>query len=311
MNATFGARNRDPYFVQARTGAPSAFGLLLNLISYKVSVSMGSSLSQGQRKHVDDLLYLLKKSELSVSQKALYRLVREIALTYSFYPDRGSLKLSDWEKVGKVLHSKISLEVDILHAWHLCRHAIEMFGRKEEELSSPVTPPSDTLPEKEALTSDSKAEVSKSEVLPSASSDIVIPSAPSDTEIPSAPTDIEQKILKPLSEILKPPSEILKPPSASSVPSPSVSSDIEQKSSNIELKPPPSNIVLKSSFQKMVENCKADVAISGEELAELLSVCPVQYQPGPQAGQQIAEWEGLPFQILRELKKAISAYGIM
>ncbi|XP_060542659.1 uncharacterized protein LOC117676151 isoform X2 [Pantherophis guttatus] len=37
MNATFGARNRDPYFVQARTGAPSAFGLLLNLISYKVS----------------------------------------------------------------------------------------------------------------------------------------------------------------------------------------------------------------------------------------------------------------------------------
>ncbi|XP_034262395.2 endogenous retrovirus group K member 10 Gag polyprotein-like [Pantherophis guttatus] len=240
----------------ARTDALSAFGLL-NLISLKVSVSMGPSLSQGQWKHVDDLVYLLKKSELSVSQKALYRLVREIALTCSFYPDRGSLKLSDWEKVGKVLHSKISPEVDILHAWQLCRHAIEMFGQKEEKVSSLLTPPSlqhttnvicPPLSEKEVLSPDSKA--------------IIIPSVPA--LIPSAP---------------------------------SASSDIEPKS--------PSNIVPKSSFQKMVENCKTDVAISGEELAELLSVCPGQYQQGPQAGP-----EGLPFQILRELKKAISDYGV-
>ncbi|XP_058039686.1 uncharacterized protein LOC131198731 [Ahaetulla prasina] len=60
----------------------------------------------------------------------------------------------------------------------------------------------------------------------------------------------------------------------------------------------------------MVENCKKDAAISGEELAELLSVCPVQYHPGPQAGQQIAEWEGLPYQILCELKRTVTDYGV-
>ncbi|KAG8134209.1 hypothetical protein E2320_007335 [Naja naja] len=66
---------------------------------------------------------------------------------------------------------------------------------------------------------------------------------------------------------------------------------------------------VQSSFQKMVETCKRDASVTG---SELLSVCPVQYHQGQgqQLGQQIAEWEGLPYQILRELKKAITDYGI-
>ncbi|KAG8139485.1 hypothetical protein E2320_002249, partial [Naja naja] len=38
--------------------------------------------------------------------------------------------------------------------------------------------------------------------------------------------------------------------------------------------------------------------------------CAISSGTGKQLGQQIAEWEGLPYQILRELKKAIKDYGI-
>ncbi|KAG8140239.1 hypothetical protein E2320_002950 [Naja naja] len=64
--------------------------------SAHVSVSMGSSLSEEQRKHVDELGYLLKKNHNEVSQHSLIQLVQEIAAQCLWYPEKGSLKLADW-----------------------------------------------------------------------------------------------------------------------------------------------------------------------------------------------------------------------
>ncbi|KAG8147284.1 hypothetical protein E2320_011875 [Naja naja] len=204
---------------------------------------MGSSFSEEQRKHVDELGYLLKKNHNEVSQRSLIPLVQEIAAQCLWYPEKGSLKLADWEKIGRTLHTEPRASVGVLHVWHLCQHAIEKFGTAAISLLTPP-PPCYTAP-------------------------IVCPPSSSEsmTITPSAPVDTGQH-----------------------------SHD------------PP----VQSSFQKMVETCKRDASVMGLELAELLSVCPVQYYQGEgqQLGQQIAEWEGLPYQILRELKKAITDYGI-
>ncbi|KAG8136447.1 hypothetical protein E2320_005027 [Naja naja] len=204
---------------------------------------MGSSLSEEQRKHVDELGYLLKKNHNEVSQRSLIRLVQEIAARCLWYPEKGSLKLADWEKIGRTLHTGPRASVEALQVWHLCQHPIEKFGTAAISLLTPP-PPCYTAP-------------------------IVCPPSSSEsmTITPSGPVDTGQHSHNP---------------------------------------------PVQSSFQKMVETCKRDALVTGSELAELLSVCPVRYHQGQgqQLGQQIAEWEGLPYQILRELKKAITDYCI-
>ncbi|KAG8128301.1 hypothetical protein E2320_015148, partial [Naja naja] len=176
---------------------------------------MRSLLSQEQRKHVDELGYLLKQNHNEVSHASLIWLVQEIASQCLWYPEKGSLKLADWEKIGRTLHTEPRASVEVLHVWHLCKHAIEKFDTAAISLLIPL-PPCYTAP-------------------------IVCPPSSSEsmTITPSAPVDTGQH-----------------------------SHD------------PP----VQSSFQKMGQ--------------------------GQQLGQQIAEWEGLPHQILRELKKAITDYGI-
>ncbi|KAG8122735.1 hypothetical protein E2320_018610, partial [Naja naja] len=186
---------------------------------------------------------LLKKNHNEVSQRSLIRLVQEISAQCLWYPEKGSLKLADWEKMGRTLHTEPRASVEVLQVWHLGRHAIEKFGTAAISLLTPP-PPCYTAPM----------------VYPPSSSESM-------TIAPSAPVDTGQ---------------------------------------------PSHNPPVQSSFQKMVETCKRDASVMGSELAELLSVCPVEYHQGQrqQLGQQIAEWEGLPYQILRELKKAITDYGI-
>ncbi|KAG8129740.1 hypothetical protein E2320_016397, partial [Naja naja] len=194
---------------------------------------MGSSLSEEQRKHVDELGYLLKRNHNEVSQHSLMRLVQEIAAQCLWYPEKGSLKLADWEKIGRTLHTEPRASVEVLHVWHLCQHVIEKFGTAAISLLMPP-PPCYTAPI----------------VCPLSSSEYM-------TITPSAPHSGQHSPL-------------------------------------------------------MVETCKRDALVTVSELAELLSVCPVQYRQGQgqQLGQQIAEWEGLPYQILREFKKSITDYGI-
>ncbi|KAG8139505.1 hypothetical protein E2320_002333 [Naja naja] len=205
---------------------------------------MGSwSSLEEQRKHVDELGYLLKQNHNEVSQRSLIWLVQEIAAQCLWYPEKGSLKLADWEKIGRTLHTEPRASVEVLQVWHLCRYAIEKFDTAAISLLTPP-PPCYTAP---------------IVCLPSSSESMTI--------APSAPVDMGQ---------------------------------------------PSHDPPVQSSFQKMVERCKKDASVTGSELAELLSVCPVQYHQGQgqQLGQQIVEWEGLPYQILRELKKAITDYGI-
>ncbi|KAG8130543.1 hypothetical protein E2320_017109 [Naja naja] len=101
---------------------------------------MGSSLSEEQRKHVDELGYLLKKNHNEVSQRSLIWLIQEIAAQCLWYPEKGSLKLADWEKIGRTLHTEPRASVEVLHVWHLCRHAIQKFDTTAISLLTPPPP---------------------------------------------------------------------------------------------------------------------------------------------------------------------------
>ncbi|KAG8140274.1 hypothetical protein E2320_002967 [Naja naja] len=157
-----------------------------------------------------ELGYLLKKKHNEVSQHSLIWLVQEIAAQCLWYPEKGSLKLADWEKIGSTLHTEPPASVEVLHGWHLCRHAIEKFGTAAISLLTPP-PLCYTAPI------------------------VCPPSSESMTNIRSAPVDTGQHSHYP---------------------------------------------PVQSSFQKMVETCKKDALVMGSELAELLSVCPVQYHQG-------------------------------
>ncbi|KAG8139348.1 hypothetical protein E2320_002114, partial [Naja naja] len=101
---------------------------------------MGSLLFEEQRKHVDELGYLLKKNHNEVSQCSLIQLVQEIAAQCLWYPEKGSLQLADWGKIGSTLHTEPQASVEVLHLWHLCRHAIEKFGTVAISLLMPSPP---------------------------------------------------------------------------------------------------------------------------------------------------------------------------
>uniref|UniRef100_A0A8D0BU39 Gag polyprotein n=1 Tax=Salvator merianae TaxID=96440 RepID=A0A8D0BU39_SALMN len=243
---------------------------------------MGASLSQGQRHHAQELAYLLQKDGQRVPFKSLARLVREIGVQCLWYPEKGSLSLSDWEKIGRVLHEEPRAAIDLLYLWHLCQHAIEKFGRN---FSSPsLVPPAPAVPP--PLPAPAEVEAPKNFSSPSLvpPAPAVPPPLPAEVE---APKNFSSPSLVPPALAVPPP--LLPPP----------------------LPPPPLSVspAPASTFRKMVEECKRDASMDGQELAELLAVCPVTYEQD-QRGQVIASWEGLPYSVLRELRKAIQETGI-
>ncbi|CAM5130503.1 unnamed protein product [Natator depressus] len=59
----------------------------------------------------------------------------------------------------------------------------------------------------------------------------------------------------------------------------------------------------------MVHAAKACSDLTAEELAELVSVCPVTWHNDDQ-GNQVADWVSLPYSVIREVKKAIREFGL-
>ncbi|XP_074808890.1 endogenous retrovirus group K member 5 Gag polyprotein-like [Natator depressus] len=59
----------------------------------------------------------------------------------------------------------------------------------------------------------------------------------------------------------------------------------------------------------MVHAAKARSDLTAEELAELVSVCPVTWQNDGQ-GNPVGTWVSLPYSVIREVKKAIREFGL-
>ncbi|CAM4599955.1 unnamed protein product [Lepidochelys olivacea] len=59
----------------------------------------------------------------------------------------------------------------------------------------------------------------------------------------------------------------------------------------------------------MVHAAKTRSDLTAEELAELVSVCPVTWQDDGQ-GNLVANWVSLPYSVIREVKKAIREFGL-
>ncbi|KAG8147802.1 hypothetical protein E2320_022926, partial [Naja naja] len=70
-----------------------------------------------QRKHVDELGSLLKQNPNEVSQHSLMRLVQEMAAQCLWYPEKGALKLADWETIGRTLPTEPRASVEVLQDW--------------------------------------------------------------------------------------------------------------------------------------------------------------------------------------------------
>ncbi|CAM4629935.1 unnamed protein product [Lepidochelys olivacea] len=64
-----------------------------------------------------------------------------------------------------------------------------------------------------------------------------------------------------------------------------------------------------SLVQQMVHAAKARSDLTAEELADLVSVCPVTWQNDDQ-GNPVGTWTTLPYSVVREVKKAICEFGL-
>ncbi|CAM4599961.1 unnamed protein product [Lepidochelys olivacea] len=64
-----------------------------------------------------------------------------------------------------------------------------------------------------------------------------------------------------------------------------------------------------SLVQQMVHAAKARSDLTAEELADLVSVCPVTWQNDDQ-GNPVGTWTTLPYSVVREVKKAILEFGL-
>ena len=65
---------------------------------------MGNSLSPLQKQRKRDLIYLLHRKGHHDISDSVEDLLREISAFCSWYPEGGSLKLSDWDKIGNKFH---------------------------------------------------------------------------------------------------------------------------------------------------------------------------------------------------------------
>ena len=99
---------------------------------------MGGNLTQPQKEHVRELQFLCQKSGRPTSGKELQDLLGYIYKRCVWYPQKGSLKLRDWERIGCSLHLEPRVPAAVLHTWFQCRFAVECI--------CPVSSPASLLP---------------------------------------------------------------------------------------------------------------------------------------------------------------------
>ncbi|XP_073184458.1 uncharacterized protein [Lepidochelys kempii] len=207
---------------------------------------MGSSLSALQVQHRNELQYLLRKAQHDCPARELTLLLQEVRAKCPWYPEAGSLKLADWERLGQTLHKEPRAPVQALHAWHLCRDVVQRVASDRPSLARLVLSPP-----------------------PSAPAAIPPPASPPVPLLPPPPWP-------------SPPEPVCDHP-------PPVGPPGESSASAQKL----------SLVQQMVHAAKARSDLTAEELADLVSVCPVTWQNDDQ-GNPVGTWTTLPYSVVRE-----------
>ncbi|CAM5112581.1 unnamed protein product [Natator depressus] len=257
---------------------------------------MGSSLSALQVQHRNELQYLLRKAQHDCPARELTLLLQEVSAQCPWYPEAGTLKLADWERLGQTLHEEPRAPVQALHAWHLCRDAIQRVASDRPSLTRLVISPRPSAPAATPPPTDATQCVASEEPSPAPTEGLPIsppPSAPAAIPLPASP-----------------PVPLLPPPPLPSPPEPVCDY-------HPPLKPHASGPPRGSSasaqrlslVQQMVHAAKARSDLTAEELAELVSVCPVTWQNDGQ-GNPVGTWVSLPYSVIREVKKAIREFGL-
>ncbi|CAM4547934.1 unnamed protein product [Lepidochelys kempii] len=225
---------------------------------------MGSSLSALQVQHRCELQYLLRKAQHNCPTRELTLLLQEVSAQCPWYPEAGTLKLAVWERLGQTLHKEPRAPVQALHAWHLCRDAIQRVASDR-----PPPTPTEGLP------------ISPP---PSAPATIPPPALPSGPLLPAPPWP------SPLEPVCDHP-----PPVEPHAPGPPGGSSASAQGLSL--------------VQQMVHAAKTRSDLTAEELAELVSVCPVTWQDDGQ-GNQVTNWVSLPYSVIRDIKKVIREFGL-
>ncbi|CAM5122797.1 unnamed protein product [Natator depressus] len=257
---------------------------------------MGSSLSALQVQHRNELQYLLRKAQHDCPTRELTLLLQEVSAQCPWYPEAGTLKLADWERLGQTLHEEPRAPVQALHAWHLCRDAIQRVSSDRPSLARLVISPRPSAPAATPPPTDATQCVASEEPSPAPIEGLPIPPPP------SAPAAI------PLPA--SPPVPLLPPPPLPSPPEPVC--DYHPPLGPHASGPPRGSSASAqrlSLVQQMVHAAKTRSDLTAEELAELVSVCPVTWQNDEQ-GNTVGTWVTLPYSVIREIKKAIREFGL-
>ncbi|CAM5146711.1 unnamed protein product [Natator depressus] len=257
---------------------------------------MGSSLSALQVQHRNELQYLLRKAQHDCPARELTLLLQEVSAQCPWYPEAGTLKLADWERLGQTLHKEPRAPVQALHAWHLCRDSIQRVASDRPSLARLVISPRPSAPAAIPPPDDATQCVASERPSPAPTEGLPIPPPP------SAPATIPPPA--------SPPVPLLPPPPWPSPPEPVCD------------RPPPvgphapgppggssESAQGLSLVQQMVHTARTRSDLTAEELADLVSVCPVTWQDDGQ-GNQVANWVSLPYSVIREVKKAIREFGL-
>ncbi|CAM4531615.1 unnamed protein product [Caretta caretta] len=257
---------------------------------------MGSSLSVLQVQHRNELQYLLRKAQHDCPTRELTLLLQEVSAQCPWYPEAGTLKLADWERLGQTLHKEPRAPVQALHAWHLCRNAIQRVASDRPYLTGLVLSPLPSAPAAIPPPGDATQHVSSERPSPAPTEGLPIPpppSAPATIHPPASPP-VPLLPSPPLPSPLEPVCDH-HPPVRPHAPGPPGGSSASAQGLSL--------------VQQMVHAAKTRSDITAEELADLVSVCPVTWQDDGQ-GNQVANWVSLPYSVIREVKKAIREFGL-
>ncbi|XP_048716239.2 uncharacterized protein LOC125641000 isoform X2 [Caretta caretta] len=287
---------------------------------------MGSSLSALQVQHRNELQYLLRKAQHDCPARALTLLLQEVRAKCPWYPEAGSLKLADWERLGQTLHKEPQASVQALHAWHLCRDVVQRVASDRPSLARLVISPRPSAPAAIPPPGDATQSVASERPSPAPTEGLPIPPPPSAPAAIPPPGDATQRVASerpspaPTEGLPIPPPPFapaaIPPPALPPVPLlplPPWPSPPEPVCDHPPPVGPPGGSSASaqklSLVQQMVHAAKARSDLTAEELADLVSVCPVTWQNDDQ-GNPVGTWTTLSYSVVREVRKAIREFGL-
>lgn len=97
---------------------------------------MGESLSKEQTQHAEELYRLAQslQPDSSVSVKGIQDLLREVECQCPWYPLKGTLRTTDWEKIGRELKGEPRAPVGLLLTWQHLYAAVCKFNPTDNPL---------------------------------------------------------------------------------------------------------------------------------------------------------------------------------